>query len=269
MVSELGAYAADLRKVGGTVSPQFDLSSCIQVAQEGTDGCKEPLAKLARLEVEADASGGKKVVTQQDVADVKKWLGNIIAKSSQCRLFEPYGVGQVGVDMPRQGMVSSSIDASSALVNDIAQPAAAAGPSAAARDFIHTLFNASCPLPEDVRECFNLLAPYAVSINGSNVRAVRSGVAVVVAELQALAKSAIDFNTTNGQDYELGPCIQVIQEAANGGEQQLAELDAAGDGNNQDLAKVNKWYQDAKAKIQKCDYDITDVPRSQVWCSRL
>ena len=37
-----------------------------------------------------------------------------------------------------------------------------------------------------------------------------------------------------------------------------------GNGNNQDLAKVNKWYQDAKAKIKKWDYDITDVPRSQV-----
>lgn len=55
----------------------------------------------------------------------------------------------------------------------------------------------------------------------------------------------------------------MIHEAANGGKQQLAELDAAGDG-NQDLANVDKWYQDAKAKIEKCDYDITDVPRSQV-----
>ncbi|CAD6337896.1 unnamed protein product [Miscanthus lutarioriparius] len=163
--------------------------------------------------------------------------------------------------MPRQGMVSSSIDASSALVNDMTQPAAAAGPSAAARDFIHSLRNATCPLPEDVRECFNLLAPYAVSINGSNIRAVRSAVTVVVAEIQALDKSVIEFNRTDGQDYELGPCIKVIHEAANGGKQQLAELDAAGDG-NQHLANVDKWYQDVKAKIQKCDYDITDVPRS-------
>lgn len=131
------------------------------------------------------------------------------------------------------------------------------------RDFIHSLCNATCPLPEDVRECFNLLAPYAVSINGSNIRAVRSAVTVVVAEIQALDKSVIEFNRTDGQDYELGPCIKVIHEAANGGKQQLAELDAAGDG-NQDLANVDKWYQDVKAKIQKCDYDITDVPRSQV-----
>ncbi|KAG0512510.1 hypothetical protein BDA96_10G020500 [Sorghum bicolor] len=261
MVSELGAYAADLRKVGGTVSPQYDLSSCMQVAQEGTDGCKEPLAKLARLEEEE-----KKVVTQQDqdVADVKKWLGNIIAKSSQCRLFDSYGVGQVGVDMPRQGMVSSSIDASSALVNDITMAAQAQhqqqqqpADAAAARDFIHSLCNATCPVPVCVRECFNLLAPYAVSINGSNTRAVRSGVTVVVAELQALAKSAIDFNKTNGQDYELGPCIQVIQEAAKGGEAEL-QLNAADD------QHFSKWYQDAKNKIQKCDYDIADVPRSQV-----
>lgn len=63
-----------------------------------------------------------------------------------------------------------------------------------ARDFIHSLCNATCPLPEDVRECFNLLAPYAVSINGSNISAVGSAVTVVVAEIQALDKSVIEFN---------------------------------------------------------------------------
>lgn len=134
-----------------------------------------------------------------------------------------------------------------------------------------SLCNATCPLPEDVSECVNLLAPDAVSINGSNIKAVRSAVSVVAAELQALAKSAVEFNRTDGQDYELGPCILVIQEAANGSKQQLAELDAAiatGDGKDQDrrLANVNKWYKDddVKPKIEKCHYEINDVPRTQV-----
>jgi hypothetical protein len=88
--------------------------------------------------------------------------------------------------------------------------------------------------------CYELLLPYAASINGSYNRAAIAAVTAMVSKLTLFAGKL--------DTAPMGECIQVVNETISGAKEALAKLnrlDAIGDdkvdAKNPDLVHVMKW----------------------------
>lgn len=105
--------------------------------------------------------------------------------------------------------------------------------------------------------CYELLLPYATSINGSYNRAALAAVTIMVSKLTTYAREL-----GSSPEYKLGECIQVVNEAIGGAKEamtKLNRLDAIGDDNvdatNPDLVDVANWIHGVVTNFLKCQDD--------------
>ncbi|OQU79669.1 hypothetical protein SORBI_3008G177001 [Sorghum bicolor] len=118
--------------------------------------------------------------------------------------------------------------------------------SPAAQDFIRVRCDqCGAGWQDDARRCYELLLPYAASINGSYNRAAIAAVTALVSKLTFFA-GKLQTTTTAAGD---GECMQVVNEAIGKGKDEalakLHRLDAIGDdkvdAENPDLVDVANW----------------------------
>jgi len=143
----------------------------------------------------------------------------------------------------------------------------------AAQDFIRARCDQALLTSDVSRMCYELLLPYATSINGSYNRAATAGVTAMVAKLTFFAGKLAD--TTNPP---LGECMQVVNEAISRAKEALAKLDrldAIGDdkvdAENPDLVDVTNWIMGVNhnfaEKCQDCGSYASAIAVTQKYLS--
>ncbi|RCV19278.1 hypothetical protein SETIT_3G371500v2 [Setaria italica] len=130
--------------------------------------------------------------------------------------------------------------------------------SAEAKDFIRAGCNETCiRRPDAARACYELLLPYAASINGSYNRASLAIATVMVSKLADLADELRWFGETGSW---LDECIRVLDEAVAGARVQalpaLGRMSAIADNKlddkDPDFLLVSNWLRGVDNNFVKC-----------------
>jgi hypothetical protein len=136
--------------------------------------------------------------------------------------------------------------------------------SAEAKDFIRTLCNESCTIrrPDAAKTCYELLLPYARSINSSHNRASLAITTVMVSKLADLARDLRG-------DGEAQGCVRVLDEVVARAREALPAIgrltafaDDKLDTKNPDLALGWTWLSFITNNFFKCSSGAMDRVRS-------
>ncbi|CAL4902316.1 unnamed protein product [Urochloa decumbens] len=125
-----------------------------------------------------------------------------------------------------------------------------------AQDFIRARCNDTCVRrPVVARACYDLLLPYAGSINGSYNKASLAIITVMVSKLTDLAKDLRGY----GEAGRLEGCIKVLDEAIAGAKETMPKLDRIStiaddklDAKDPDLILVWNWLYSLDNNFTKC-----------------